>query len=125
MTLTTDAPTTRRHVRTAVFLPAVGLIAAAATQIDAAITTNAFRSVSPAPEDSLNFPWYGELAGQISTWWSFHRSVPGHRLRRLRAEHCPAAQPIRSSRGMGSRCRSRAPRHRQLPVRGQRRRDDG
>ena len=43
----------------------------AATQVDAAITTNAFRSASPAPEDSLNFPWYGELAGQISTWWSF------------------------------------------------------
>ena len=71
MTMTIDPPTTRRHVRKAVFLPAVGLIAAAATQIDAAITTNAFRSVSPAPEASLNFPWYGELAGQISTWWSF------------------------------------------------------
>lgn len=71
MTMTVDAPTTRRPVRAAVFLPAVGLIAAAATQIDAAITTNAFRSVSPAPENSLNFPWYGELAGQISTWWSF------------------------------------------------------
>ena len=71
MTLTTDAPTTRRQIRTRVLLPAVGLIAAAAAQIDAAITTNAFRSVSPAPEDSVNFPWYGELAGQISTWWSF------------------------------------------------------
>jgi hypothetical protein len=54
-----------------VFLPAVGLIAAAATQADAAITTNAFRAASPAPKDSLNFPWYGELAGQISTWWAF------------------------------------------------------
>lgn len=70
-TTATDAPLTRRRVRSAVFLPAVGLIAAAATQIDAAITTNAFRSASPAPEDSLNFPWYGDLAGQISTWWSF------------------------------------------------------
>ena len=71
MTLTIDTPTTRRPVRKAVFLPAVGLIVAAAAQIDAGITTNAFRSASPAPEDSLNFPWYGELAGQISTWWSF------------------------------------------------------
>ena len=73
MTLTTDArtPTIRRPVRKAVFLPAVGLIVAAAAQIDAGITTNAFRSASPAPEDSLNFPWYGELAGQVSTWWSF------------------------------------------------------
>ena len=72
MTLTADTqPHHRRPVRKAVFLPAVGLIAAAAAQIDAGITTNAFRSVSPAPEDSLNFPWYGELAGQISTWWSF------------------------------------------------------
>jgi hypothetical protein len=53
------------------FLPALGMIVAAAAQIDAAITTNAFRSVSPAPEDSLNFPWYGDLAGPISTWWSF------------------------------------------------------
>lgn len=71
MTLTIDTPTTRRPLRRAVFLPAVGLIVAAATQIDAGITTNAFRSVSPAPADSLNFPWYGDLAGQISTWWSF------------------------------------------------------
>ena len=73
MTLTAHAhtPTTRRPVRKAVFLPAVGLIVAAAAQLDAGITTNAFRAVSPAPEDSLNFPWYGELAGQISTWWSF------------------------------------------------------
>ena len=73
MTLTTEtqATTTRRPVRKAVFLPAVGLIVAAAAQIDASITTNAYRSLSPAPEDSLNFPWYGELAGQISTWWSF------------------------------------------------------
>ena len=73
MTLTADtkAPTVRRPVRKAVFLPALGLIVAAAAQIDAGITTNAYRSVSPAPEDSLNFPWYGELAGQISTWWSF------------------------------------------------------
>ena len=73
MTLTTEtqAPTTRRPVRKAFFLPAVGLIVAAAAQIDAGITTNAYRSLSPAPEDSLNFPWYGELAGQISTWWSF------------------------------------------------------
>ncbi len=70
-TIATDAPLTRRRVRSAVFLPSVGLIAAAAAQIDAAITTNAFRSASPAPEDSLNFPWYGDLAGQISTWWSF------------------------------------------------------
>jgi hypothetical protein len=53
------------------FLPALGMIVAAAAQIDAAVTTNAFRSVSPAPEDSLNFPWYGDLAGPISTWWSF------------------------------------------------------
>ena len=73
MTLTTEAQasTTRRPLRKVVFLPAVGLIAAASAQIDAGITTNAFRSTSPAPEDSLNFPWYGELAGQISTWWSF------------------------------------------------------
>ena len=72
MTLTTEAPTKpRRPVRKAMFLPALGLIVAAAAQIDAAITTNAFRSVSPAPEDSLNFPWYGDLAGRISTWWSF------------------------------------------------------
>ena len=72
MTLTTEAPTTtRRPLRKAMFLPALGLIVAAAAQIDAAITTNAFRSVSPAPEDSLNFPWYGDLAGPISTWWSF------------------------------------------------------
>ena len=73
MTLTADtkAPTVRRPVRKAVFLPALGLIVAAAAQIDAGITTNAYRSLSPAPEDSLNFPWYGELAGQISTWWSF------------------------------------------------------
>jgi hypothetical protein len=71
MTLTLDPPTVRRPLRRAVFLPAVGLIVAAAAQIDAGITTNAFRSASPAPEDSLNFPWYGELAGQISTWWSF------------------------------------------------------
>jgi hypothetical protein len=62
---------TRQRVRMSVFLPAVGLIAAAATQIDAAIITNAYRSESPAPKDSLNFPWYGHLAGQISTWWSF------------------------------------------------------
>ena len=60
-----------RRPATAVFLPALGLIVAAATQIDAAITTNAFRSASPAPTDSLNFPWYGGLAGEISTWWSF------------------------------------------------------
>jgi hypothetical protein len=53
------------------FLPALGMIVAAAAQIDAAITTNAFRSASPAPEASLNFPWYGDLAGPISTWWSF------------------------------------------------------
>ena len=72
MTLTTEAPTTTlRPLRKAMFLPALGLIVAAAAQIDAAITTNAFRSVSPAPEDSLNFPWYGDLAGPISTWWSF------------------------------------------------------
>jgi hypothetical protein len=71
ITVDTATTTTRRPVRKAVFLPAVGLIVAAATQIDASITTNAFRSVTPAPEDSLNFPWYGELAGQISTWWSF------------------------------------------------------
>jgi hypothetical protein len=73
MTLTADtkASTARRPVRKAVFLPALGLIVAAAAQIDAGITTNAYRSVSPASEDSLNFPWYGELAGQISTWWSF------------------------------------------------------
>lgn len=73
MTLTTDTQSSasRRPVRKAVFLPAVGLIVAAAAQIDAGITTNAFRSASPAPQESLNFPWYGELAGQISTWWSF------------------------------------------------------
>lgn len=72
MTLTTEAPTsTRRPVRKAVFLPALGLIVAAAAQIDAGIITNAFRSASPAPEESLNFPWYGGLAGEISTWWSF------------------------------------------------------
>ena len=71
MTVTIEARSTRRPLRTAVFLPALGLIVAAATQIDAAITTNAFRSASPAPTDSLNFPWYGGLAGEISTWWSF------------------------------------------------------
>jgi hypothetical protein len=72
MTITTNTPVPTRHrVRTSVFLPAVGLIAAAATQIDAAIITNAYRSASPAPKDSLNFPWYGGLAGQISTWWAF------------------------------------------------------
>jgi hypothetical protein len=72
MTMTTAAPVPTRHrVRAAVFLPAVGLIAAGATQIDAAIITNAYRSESPAPKDSLNFPWYGGLAGQISTWWAF------------------------------------------------------
>ena len=71
MTITIEARSTRRPLRTAVFLPALGLIVAAATQIDAAITTNAFRSASPAPTDSLNFPWYGGLAGTISTWWSF------------------------------------------------------
>lgn len=71
MTVTANAPTTRRRARPAIFLPAIGLVAAAATQVDAAITTNAFRSASPAPEDTLNFPWYGDVAGQISTWWSF------------------------------------------------------
>ena len=73
MTLTTEShtPTTRRPMRKAVFLPAVGLIVAAAAQVDAGITTNAYRRASPASEDSLNFPWYGEPAGQISTWWSF------------------------------------------------------
>jgi hypothetical protein len=72
MTMTSTVPVTTRHrVRAAVLLPAVGLIAAAATQIDAAIITNAYRSESPAPKDSLNFPWYGGLAGQISTWWAF------------------------------------------------------
>jgi hypothetical protein len=72
MTMTSTAPVpTRRRVRASVFLPAVGLIAAGATQIDAAIITNAYRSESPAPKDSLNFPWYGDLAGQISTWWAF------------------------------------------------------
>ena len=69
--MTVTATDTHRRVRVATFLPAVGLIAAAATQIDAAIITNAYRSASPAPEDSLNFPWYGDLAGQISTWWAF------------------------------------------------------
>ena len=72
MTITSDAPVlTRDRARTVVFLPAVGLIAAAATQIDAAIITNAYRSKSPAPKDGLNFPWYGGMAGQISTWWAF------------------------------------------------------
>ncbi|QGN58267.1 hypothetical protein [Nostocoides sp. HKS02] len=72
MTMISNAPVPTRHrVRASVFLPAVGLIAAAATQIDAAIITNAYRSESPAPKDSLNFPWFGGLAGQISTWWSF------------------------------------------------------
>ena len=72
MTLTSEAPVPTRHrVRSSVFLPAVGLITAAATQIDAAIITNAYRSESPAPKDSLNFPWYGGLAGQIATWWAF------------------------------------------------------
>lgn len=71
MTATIEARSTRRPLRTAVFLPALGLIVAAATQIDAAITTNAFRSASPAPTDGLNFPWYGGLAGEIFTWWSF------------------------------------------------------
>lgn len=63
--------TTRRSVRIATFLPAIGLMAAAAAQIDAAVISNAYRGVSPAPEDSLNFPWHGELAGQIHTWWAF------------------------------------------------------
>lgn len=72
MTMTSNAPVpTRRRVRASVFLPALGLIAAAATQLDAAIITHAYRSESPAPKDSLNFPWFGGLAGQISTWWSF------------------------------------------------------
>jgi hypothetical protein len=72
MTMTSTAPVPTRHrVRASVLLPAVGLIAAAAAQIDAAIITNAYRSESPAPRDSLNFPWYGGLAGEISTWWSF------------------------------------------------------
>lgn len=72
MTFTSDAPVpTRRQARASVFLPAVGLMAAAATQIDAAVITNAYRAESPAPKRSLNFPWYGDLAGQISTWWAF------------------------------------------------------
>lgn len=71
VTTTPHPSTTRRRVRPGIFLAAVGLVAAAATQIDAAVITNAYRSASPAPDDSLNFPWYGDLAGQISTWWSF------------------------------------------------------
>lgn len=72
MTITSEAaiPSVQRF-RPGVFLPVVGLIAAAATQIDAAIITNAYRSNSPAPKNSLNFPWYGGMAGQISTWWAF------------------------------------------------------
>ncbi|GAB4006793.1 hypothetical protein [Nocardioides ultimimeridianus] len=72
MSVITQQPTTtRRRLRAAVLLPAVALIAAAASQIDAAVITNAYRSVSPASDKTLNFPWYGGLAGQISTWWSF------------------------------------------------------
>jgi hypothetical protein len=72
MTITSDTSIpTRLRARASVFLPAVGLMAAAATQIDAAVITNAYRSESPAPKHSLNFPWYGDLAGQISTWWAF------------------------------------------------------
>ena len=70
MTVATDHPT-RRRARIATFLPGVGLIAADATQIDAAIVTNAYRSASPAPKVNLNFPWYGHLAGQTYTWWAF------------------------------------------------------
>ncbi|HJQ06553.1 MAG TPA: hypothetical protein VJ872_13955 [Nocardioides sp.] len=72
MSVITQQPTTSRgRLRPAVLLPAVALVAAAASQIDAAVITNAYRSASPAPKDTLNFPWYGDLAGQISTWWSF------------------------------------------------------
>lgn len=71
MTSTLDTSRTTHVLRNGVFLPALGLIVAAATQIDAGITTSAFRSASPASEDSLNFPWYGSLAGTIFTWWSF------------------------------------------------------
>lgn len=64
-------PPTRARIRASVLLPALGLITAAATQVDAAIVAGAFRAESPAPEGGLNFPWYGDLAAQLSTWWSF------------------------------------------------------
>lgn len=72
MTLTDQSQTSvPNRLRASVFLPAVGMIAATASQIDATIITGTYRAESPAPPDSLNFPWYGQLAGPISTWWSF------------------------------------------------------